>query len=83
MKVRYIGQQGDPDFITQYGFKFERKGEHVVVPDDHKMAHKFVNNPFFDATGDAVEGLTVEPTEQDGDLDVIEPPSVPARGKKG
>lgn len=81
MKVRYIGRQGDPDFIMQYGYRFERKGKAIEVPDDHPRASKFVNNPFFEVKGEAVDALTAESPEPDdnGDLGTVEPPAVPAQ----
>lgn len=77
MKVQYIGQSGDPDTITQYGFKFERKGAAVDVPDSSKYASKFVNNPFFKVTGSAATGLKVAAPAAPED-DVIVDPTIKA-----
>jgi hypothetical protein len=78
MKVQYIGQSGDPDVITQYGFTFERKGAAVDVPDSSKFASKFVNNPFFKVTGTAASTLKATPPAVPED-DVIVDPTVKAR----
>jgi hypothetical protein len=77
MRVRYIGTPGDPDVITQYGFTFERKGKAVEVPDDHRMAAKFVNNRFFDTKGPGVDDLIVEPPVAGAEEKIIEPPANP------
>lgn len=49
MQLTWIGIPGDPtEAITQYGLTFER-GKAVTVPDDHRYADKFRNNPTFAA----------------------------------
>ena len=78
MQVQYIGQSGDPDTVTQYGFKFERKGPAVNVPDNSPYAAKFVNNPFFKVTGQAAAALKVTQTSAAED-DVIVDPTIKAR----
>lgn len=61
MRVKYVGQQGDPDEVTAFGFRFSRiSGNWVDVPDGHPKAQKFVNNPTFEVD-DAPAGLVIDP----------------------
>lgn len=69
MKVTYIGRQGDPDFVTVFGFTFERKGAAVFVPDTHPKAFKFVNNGTFKVDG-APNGLVIAPPDYSDPDDV-------------
>lgn len=77
MEVRYIGSQGDPDFIKQYGISFERKGDWVTVPDDHPFASKFRGNPFFDVKGRKDAELTAQKSSENEDGPLPKPVKVP------
>lgn len=50
MKATWLGEDGGPRAITQFGIKFEA-GKESTVPDNHRYVKKFVNNPFFEVTG--------------------------------
>lgn len=59
MKVKWLGEDGGPDKITQYGVEFPR-GKFVDVPNDPNnekdafRAKKFAGNPFFVVESDSV-----------------------------
>jgi hypothetical protein len=46
-KVTWIGEEGGPSQIEQYGHTFPR-GEAVDVPATHPLMAKFRGNPFFE-----------------------------------
>ena len=81
MQVRYIGSPGDPDFIDQFGFTFERKGPAVKVPDDHRFAPIFIGNPFFECKGKGIVDFTPATPIPEAPIEGIRiPPEKPAVG---
>lgn len=74
MKVQYLGQSGDPDIVTQFGFRFERKGDPVDVPDTHPQAQKFVGNKFFKCAGKGVKDFTGDGWTAPQEQEILQPP---------
>lgn len=82
MKVTYLGEANGTDSITQFGFRFERRGPAVDVPDNHPKAAKFVNNRHF-LVEDAPKELVIDPLTVADNEEIQQPPQAPSKDETG